>query len=154
MREAAMTDLSKTPELIDSKAVKPLVEAQALRGATILGQPGGWAVVIRYGNAERVIAAQKSRRMRLWRHVDTAVSFIRGELHMDRFEVDAAEHDAHANEIKRPDQAERLRKQREAAGYDAWFRAKVQEGLDAIERGEVVSHEEAEADFARMMDEA
>ncbi len=149
-----MTALSKIPKLIDSKAVRPLVEAQALRGATILGQPGGWAVVIRYGNAERIIAAQKLRRMRLWRHVDTAVSFIREELHMDRFEVDAAEHDAHANEIKRPDQAERLRKQREAADYDAWFRAKVQEGIDAVERGEVVSHEEAEADFARMMDEA
>jgi hypothetical protein len=146
-----MTATAKTPELIDSRALRPLVESQALQGATLLGQPGGWAVVVRYGKAERMIAAQKSRQMRLWRRVDTAISFIRQELHIDRFEIDAAAHDPQANEIKRPDQAERLRKQREAADYDAWFRAKVQEGLDAIERGEVVSHEEAEADFARMM---
>ena len=26
--------------------------------------------------------------------------------------------------------------------YDAWFRRKVQEGVDAIERGEVFTHEE------------
>lgn len=55
---------------------------------------------------------------------------------------------------KRPDQPTSRRKQPEAAEYDNWFRARVKEGLDAAERGEVVSHEEAEADFARMMDDA
>ena len=33
------------PEIIDGKAVQSLVEAQAIRGATVLGQPGGWAVL-------------------------------------------------------------------------------------------------------------
>jgi predicted transcriptional regulator len=30
--------------------------------------------------------------------------------------------------------------QEEADSYDAWFRKKVQEGLDEIERGETVPH--------------
>jgi len=141
------------PELIDSKAVKSLTEARALKGATILGQPGGWAVVVRYGALERTIAAQRSRKMRLWRNLDTASIFVRRELGMDHFDVDALRHDAEAHVVKRPDQSERLRKQREAADYDSWFRAKVQEGLDAAAAGDVLSHEEAEADFARLIGE-
>lgn len=141
------------PEIIDGKAVKSLVEAHAVRGATILGQPGGWAIVVRYGAVERAIAAQRSRQMRLWRNLNSAASFVRNELGVVRFDVNTAAHDDKVNAVKRPDQSARLRKQREAAEYDAWFRAKVQEGLDAAERGDAVSHEEAEADFAHMMSE-
>ena len=148
-----MPSAHNQPEIIDGKAVKSLVEAHAVRGATILGQPGGWAVVVRYGALERAIAAQRSRQIRLWRNLNSAASFVRKELGMARFEVDTVAHDDKVNVVKRPDQSARLRKQREAAEYDAWFRAKVQEGLNAAEHGEVVSHEEAEADFARMMDE-
>ena len=33
--------------------------------------------------------------------------------------------------------------------YDAWFRAKVQKGIDAIARGEVLSHDEVIARAGR-----
>jgi hypothetical protein len=78
------------PDLIAGKAVRSLVEAQAIRAATILGQPGGWAVLVRYGTAERAIAAQRSRHMRLWRNIATAGAFVRDELGLPRFEVDAS----------------------------------------------------------------
>ena len=116
-------------DLIDSKAVKSLVEARAVHGATILGQPGGWAVVVRYGAMERAIAGQKSRRARLWRHPDTAIGFVRAELGLDRFEIDAADHDANAVERRRPDTAERQRQVRTAAARDAWFRTEVEQAL-------------------------
>jgi len=144
-----MSRTAGTLELIDSKAVKSLVEARALRGATILGRPGGWMILVRYGTAERAIAGQKSHRARLWRHSDTAISFIREELGMDRFEVDAAEYDPAGQRTRRPDQAARLRQQREAADYDAWFRRQIQAGLDEAERGEVVPQEDVEADWER-----
>lgn len=126
----------KQPDVIDSKAVRGLVEAKAIKGAIILGRPGGWAVVIRYGSVERTIAAQRSRRMRLWRNLNTAASFVRDELGMGRFEVDAVEHDASARGVKRPDQSERLRRQREAAEHDAWFRAQVGEALKKADDSE------------------
>ena len=42
-------------------------------------------------------------------------------------------------------------KNREASGYDTWYKAQVQQGLDAVCRGEVVSFEDAEKDFSDMM---
>lgn len=131
-------------EIIDSKAVKNLVDAQAIRQAVVLGQRGGWAVLVRYGTQERVIAAQRSRRMRLWRNLNTAATFVREELQMPRFEVDTAEYDPQAATRKRPDQAERLRQQHAAAEHDAWFRAEVQKTLDGIADGTVrmISDEE------------
>ena len=125
------------PEIIDGKAVQSLVEAQAIRGAVVLGQPGGWAVLVRYGALERAIAAQRARKPRLWRNLATAAAFVRDELGLARFEVNALEHAPDAITRKRPDQAERLRKQREAAEHDAWFRAEVQKTLDGVDAGEI-----------------
>jgi hypothetical protein len=130
------------PDIIESKAVKSLVEARGLRGATILGQPGGWAVLVRYGALERAIAAQRSRQMRLWRNVNTAIAYVRDELGLARFEIDTVAHTPDPQARKRPDQSERLRKQREAADYDTWFRAQVQIGIDAADRAEIISEEE------------
>ncbi|MCD7059639.1 hypothetical protein [Pelagibacterium xiamenense] len=134
-------------ETIDSKAVKNLVDAQAIEGAVVLGQPGGWAVVVRYGNHERVIAAQRSHRMRLWRNLNTAAAFVRLELHMPQFEVDAEDYDPEANKRERPDAAERQRRMQQAAEHDAWFRAEVQKTLDGIANGTVrmISDEEWKA---------
>jgi len=125
------------PEIIDGKAVQSLVEAHAIRGATVLGQPGGWAVLVRYGALERAVAAQRARKPRLWRNLATAAAFVRDELGVARFEVDTLDHAPDAITRKRPDQAERLRRQREATEHDTWFRAEVQKTLDRIDAGEV-----------------
>ncbi|MDQ0470377.1 hypothetical protein [Labrys wisconsinensis] len=134
-------------DTVDSKAVRNLVEAKAIGGATILGRPGGWAVLVRYGTVERAVAAQKSRRIRLWRNVSTAISYVRDELGLSRFEIDTRSHEANPQERRRPDQSERLRRQHEAAAYDAWFREQVQAGLDAADRRDVLSQEDMELWF-------
>jgi len=38
--------------------------------------------------------------------------------------------------------------------YDTWFRRQVQEGLDQADRGEVIPHEEIEAEFAALREKA
>jgi len=126
-----------TPDIIDGKAVQSLVEARAILGATLIGRPGGWNVLVRYGALERAVAAQRARAPRLWRNLATAVAFVRDELGVARFEVDAGGHAPDAAVRRRPDQTERLRKQREAAEHDAWFRAEVQKTLDGIDAGEL-----------------
>lgn len=125
------------PDIIDGKAVQSLVEAHAVRGATVIGQKGGWAVLVRYGILERAIAAQRARKPRLWRNLATAAAFVRDELGVVRFEVDAQAYEPDPGARRRPDQAERLRKQREAAEHDMWFRTEVQNTLDRIDAGKI-----------------
>jgi hypothetical protein len=123
------------PDTIDGKAVKNLAIAHALHGAIVLGQPGGFAVVVKYGVSERAVAAQRSRRMRIWRNLNTAAAYVRDELGLLRFEIDMSEHDPAAVELKRPDTAERQRQRHEAGEHDAWFRSEVQKAIDSIENG-------------------
>lgn len=122
-------------ETIDGRVVKGLVEANALAGAAVIGQAGGFAVVVRYGKEERAIAAQRSRQIRLWRNLNTAAAYVQHELGVERFEVDMSDLDIAASDRSRPDTAERQRQLREAAEHDAWFRAQVQEALDGLKDG-------------------
>ncbi|AEQ51071.1 CopG family ribbon-helix-helix protein [Pelagibacterium halotolerans] len=43
-----------------------------------------------------------------------------------------------------------IAKEQEAAEYDAWFRAKVQQGIDEADAGLGIPHEEVEAHFAKL----
>ncbi len=132
------------PDTIDGKAIKNLASAHALNGAVVFGQPGGFAVLVKYGANERAVAAQRSRRMRIWRNLNTAAAYVRDELGLARFEIDMTEHDPAAVERKRPDTAERQRQLHEAGEHDAWFRSQVQKAMDGIEDGSngAISEEE------------
>lgn len=138
-----MTIRTAQPEIIDGKAVQSLVEAHAIRGAVVLGQPGGWAVLVRYGALERAVAAQRARTPRLWRNLATAAAFVRDELGVARFEVDAQAHAPDAGTRRRPDQAARMKHKHEAAEHDAWFRAEVEKSLARADSGEAewIPHE-------------
>lgn len=122
-------------DTIDGKTVKNLATAHALNGAVVFGQPGGFAVLVKFGTNERAVAAQRSRRMRIWRNLNTAAAYVSDELGLARFEIDMTEHDPDAVERKRPDTAERQRQLHEAGEHDAWFRGQVQKALDGIEDG-------------------
>jgi hypothetical protein len=138
---------------IDGRLVKGLVEARVVTGAVVRGQAGGFAVVIRYGGQERVVAAQRSGNTRLWRNLNTAAAYVQNELGVERFEVDMRDLDISADDRSRPDTAERQRQLREAAEHDAWFRAQVQETLDGVKDGTVrlIEEEEWEAWFSEKM---
>ena len=146
-----MPSASPSPEIIDGKAVQSLVEAHAIRGATVLGQRGGWAVLVRYGALERTVAAQRSRKPRLWRNLATAAAFVRDELGLARFDVDAQAHEPDATARRRPDQAVRLRQAHEAAEHDRWFREQVDIAIKEADDPKTVwvPHEEVKADMDR-----
>lgn len=134
-------------ETIDHGTLSRLVEAGAVRGAHIVGQCGGWAVLVKYGMTERPLAAQRSRQVRMFRKFETLVSYLK-EIGIDRFDVDAANYDAAtATTARRPDRAEALKRAHEAAAYDAWFREQVQASIDDPRSS--VSDEDARAMFAK-----
>ena len=59
--------------IIVTSMAKRMVEASAIRGASIIGQPGGWSVVLKMGLQERPLGAQRSDKPRTWRSLDRAV---------------------------------------------------------------------------------
>ena len=67
-----------------------LVAAGAVRVVIAVGQPGGWSLLVRYGLAERALAAQRSKQVRVFRKLDTLQQAYLEEIGVRRFEVDAA----------------------------------------------------------------
>jgi len=66
-----------------------LVAAGAVRVVVAVGQPNGWSLLVRYGLAERALAAQRSKQVRVFRKLDTLQAYLL-EIGVIRFEVDAA----------------------------------------------------------------
>jgi hypothetical protein len=134
-------------DMIDHTTLSHLVEAGAVRGAHVVGQEGGWAVMIRYGMTERALAAQRSRQVRVFKRMETLVSYLR-EIGISRFDVDAADFSATVPPTrKRPDRAQALRNAHEAAEHDRWFREQVEIGVKEADDPNAVwvSHEEVMA---------
>jgi hypothetical protein len=113
-------------ETIDHNTLTHLVEANAVRAAHVIGQPGGWGIVVNYGMAERALTATRSRQVRVFKKLETLVSYLKG-IGISRFDVDSAGFDAQAGvaTYKRPDAAAALKRAHDAAAYDKWFRSEV-----------------------------
>ncbi|WP_366919061.1 hypothetical protein [Geobacter sp.] len=117
-----------THDTIDHVTLQRLVEAGAVRGADVIGQPGGWEVVIKYGMVERALAVRRGA-VRIFRHFETLVAYLK-EIGISQYTVNAADYDPATPVRKaRPDISERMKRAHEAAEYDKWFRAQVEEAI-------------------------
>jgi hypothetical protein len=113
---------------IDTAMAKRMVEASAIRGASIIGQPGGWSVVLKMGLQERALGAQRTDTPRTWRSLDRVVAYLKKELQIARFDLLDATNHSEGEPLagkSRADASERLRQAHEAAGHDKWFREQV-----------------------------
>lgn len=116
---------------VDTAMARRLVDAMAIRGASIIGQPGGWSVMLKLGMTEKALSAQRTDKPRTWRSLDRCVDYLKNELHLARFDLlDATQHsDVELAGKSRNDASERMRQTHQAAAYDKWFRAEVQQGI-------------------------
>lgn len=138
-------------ETIDHNTLSKLVEAGAVSGAHVIGQAGGWGVMIKYGMIERPLAATRSKKIRTFKKLETLVTYLK-EIGISRFDVDAANYDrATVQTYSRPDRAEAMRQAHEAAEHDKWFRQQVAQGLEEANATEAVwiTHDAAKADMQR-----
>ncbi len=135
-----------TADTIDHATLERLVEAGAVRGANIVGQPGGWGVVIQYGMTERVLAAKRGA-VRIFRKFETLVGYLKG-IGIAKYQVDASHFDPVALKTnrKRTDAAERMKNAHEAAAYKGWLTQQVQESIDDPQPS--VPHSEVMAEWA------
>jgi hypothetical protein len=97
-------------ETISHQTLKELAKAGSVRGACLVGQRGGFGVVVRYGVVERALSSTRGQ-VRLFASLDTAVPYLK-QLGLDRFEVDATGYEPGRLRKPRPDRAEALRKTR------------------------------------------
>lgn len=117
---------------IDTAMAKRMVEANAIRTAAIIGQPGGWSVMLKLGMTERALGAQRSDKPRVWRSLDRCVDYLKTELHIARFDMlDATNHSGISlSGPTRNDAATRMREAHEAAAYTKWLKAEIQAAID------------------------
>lgn len=148
-----------TTETIDHTTLSRLAEAGAVRSAHIVGQNGGWGVLVKCGMTERALAAQRSHQVRIFRKFETLVNYLKG-VGIARFDVDAVNYDAASLKTtrNRPDRAEAMKSAHEAAAYDKWLKAEVQEAIDdtspTIPHNEVMEEVRAVIATARIVKRA
>lgn len=121
-----------TKDTIDTAIAKRMVDAQAIRTASIIGQPGGWSVLLKIGTQEKTLGAQRTDKPRLWKSLDRCVDYLKSELHIARFDMlDATQFSAIPMTGNTTNKAgERMRQAHEAAAYDKWLKAEIQEAID------------------------
>lgn len=133
---------------IDTAMAKRMVDASAIQGASIIGQPGGWGVILKFGVTEKPLGAQRTDQPRIWRSLDRCMDYLKTELHITRVDLlDASNHsDAADKATVRTDTSERMRQAHAAAAYDKWFREQVQTAMDDPAPG--IAHEDVKQKFA------
>jgi hypothetical protein len=113
-----------------------------------VGQAGGWGILVKCGKTERALATQRSHQVRLFRKFETLVIYLKG-IGIAHFEVDTVNYDpaSLATARTRPDSAAKLKGAHEAAAYDKWLQAEIEQAT-ADPRPNV-----AHDDVMRRMDE-
>lgn len=134
---------------IDHQTLSHLVETGTLPDVHVVGQDGGWAIMVDSGIAGRTLIAQRSRQVRLFRRMETLVTYLK-DVGISRFEVDT---EAYAMQTRaRPDRSVAMRQTHEAAAHDKWFRAQVKEALSEADdpNTQWVNQEDAQASWETM----
>ena len=119
-----MSIMPTPADTVDHSTLENLAHAGVLRSTSAVGQPGGWEIVVEYGNAERVLTAKRGE-VRLFKKFDTLTAYLK-KLGIEQFRIDARHFDPTAKEpAKRADSAKRMRDAHEAVAYRNWLEGKV-----------------------------
>lgn len=118
--------MSTASDTIDHVTLQHLVDAGVVRGADVIGQPGGWGIIIKYGMVERSLAARRGA-VRIFGRLETLVNYLKG-IGISQFNVNASNYDP-ADKRVRPDSSERMKRTFNAADHDKWFRSQIEEGI-------------------------
>lgn len=137
--------MAATANTLDHSTLVNLAQSGAVRGACAVGQPGGWEIVVQYGNTERSLSAKRGE-VRLFKKFETLALYLH-QLGIDQFRTDVRFFDPAAKVIgKRADSSARLRDAHAAVAYKKWLAGEIQEAIDDPSPG--VPHEHVAAEWA------
>jgi predicted transcriptional regulator len=122
---------------ISQTTLKTLVEADAIRSASVVGEASGFYIAVKYGETEKILTARAGN-IRFFRSMDTVVDFLRKTIGIGRFSVDMVNYDPEEMKDtgrKRPDRKEAMKKVNQAVERDKWFREQVEIGLKSADEG-------------------
>lgn len=133
-------------DTIDHATLERLVVDGAVRGVEVIGQHGGWTVIVKDGVTERALA-EKQGTLRTFRQFDTLVRYLRN-VGISVFDVNAVDFNA-----RRPDAAAGIDSESEEKAHTDWMREKVAESLadprPNISNEQVMTELQAVIDAAR-----
>ena len=115
--------------LIAPQSLKDLVDANAIRHATVVAENDVFKITVKYGMAERVVSVRTREgqiKERLFSSLDAVARFMREKVHLAQYEVNAANFQPVTKRVKRPDTAIRLKKAHAALSHSDWLQQKVQ----------------------------
>lgn len=122
---------------ISQTTLKTLVEADAIRSTSVVGEASGFYIAVKYGETEKVLTARTGK-VRFFRSMDTVVDYLRKTIGIGSFNVDMAHYDPEQMKDagrKRPDRKEAMQKVNQAVERDKWFRQQIEIGLKSVEEG-------------------
>lgn len=139
---------------IDTPNARRLVDAAAIRGAAIVGQPGGWCVMLKIGMKETPLGTQRTDKPRTWSSLDSCMQYLRDELKIVKVDgIDASNYSpATVHSRRRQDAAERMKAAHEAAAYRNWLADEVQAAIDDPRPN--VAHAQVMAEAQAIIDNA
>lgn len=120
-------------EYITSAVLKELVDANSVRTAFVVGEHGGFVVIVRYGMKERVVAARSSAheiRKRTFKNLDSVDKFLRETVHIPNYTVDSANFEKALKQPRALQASQRLKKIHANNAYAVWLDKELQESID------------------------
>lgn len=98
-------------ETISIKALRELIEANAIRSATVLGVPGGWVIEFRYGMTQKLLSTLTGS-VKVYKDIRIVIDNLK-QFGIVKFDVNSTDFDNSSLITKareRPDLSARLKK--------------------------------------------
>jgi len=132
-------------QTIDTTTARNMAEAGAIRGASIIGQPQGWSIMLKVGRTEKPLGGQRTDKPRTWRSLDSLTQYLRETLRIVRVDgLDATHYGANdMAKRSRPDASKRMKHAHEAAAHEAWLAAEIAHAIQEADDPSTqwISHE-------------
>jgi hypothetical protein len=126
------------PELIAPNSLKDLVDAHAIRHATVVADKAAFKINVKYGMVERTVSVRTRGgqiKERVFTSLDAVARFMRDKIHLAQYDINAANFDPTAKAVKRPDTAKRLTAAHAALSHSEWAQQKVQAAREGLANG-------------------
>ena len=114
--------------LITPQSLKDLVDANAIRHATVIADKDVYKITVKYGTAERLVSVRTREgqtKERVFTSLDAVARFMRERVHLTQYDINDANFQPGTKRVTRPDTSVRLRDAHAARTHAEWVKEKV-----------------------------